>query len=547
VITSGKRNGIGGEPAASSVTGGGLATPSPLSGTVPRPYGQSVRAREMVSAIVAGDVTGLGSAYDKYAPDLYAYCQSRLADAADAADPADPADAASLVQDVFIIASARVSQLRQPDRLRAWLFAVARNECHRRLRASARSAPLYEAASEMTGEMPMATAGPAADPRALVAAALTGLSPTEREVCELSLRHDLYGADLGDVLGLPREQAQALAARARSRFGASLGVLLAAGPGPDFCPELAALLHGRGATPTGLWRVRARRHIERCEVCRDRMRRDLSPAVMLGLLPKPELPAGLRHQILRAAADVSPDAAAGREEVTSRADPFGAGGFPVQLTAPSATRWQLAHGLAAVAAIVALGVLGGGMFYVDYASAHPGPPSAAAAPGGGSGWRAFALAGPASVPSVGPSSGPSGPGAPGPSSSAPVFIPSANGSTVPSPLRAPATTTPSGRSNSSSGSTSPSHSGTPTHVSPSPTHASPVPTHSSPSSTPPSSTPPSSTPPSSTPPSSSPPSSTPTSPPPAPTTPPPATTLLPSTPSPATSASIGLLGLKLSL
>jgi RNA polymerase sigma factor (sigma-70 family) len=522
VITSGKRNGIGGEPAASSVTGGEFATPSPVSGTVPRPYGESVRAREMVSAIVAGDATGLGAAYDEYAPDLYAYCQSQLAGAA------GPEDAASVVQDVFIIASARVSQLRQPGRLRAWLFAVARNECHRRLRASARSAPLYEAASEMTDEVPVAMDAPAADPHALVSAALAGLSPAEREVCELSLRHDLYGADLGDVLGLPREQAQALAARARSRFGASLGVLLAAGPGPDFCPELAAILHGRGATPTGLRRLRATRHVERCEVCRDRMRRDLSPAVMLGLLPRPELPAGLRHQILRAAADVSPDAAAGREEVTSRADPFGAGGFPVQLTAPSGARWQPTHGLAAATAVVALGVLGGGMFYVDYASAHP-TASSSAGSSGGSGGRAFALSGPASAPSAGHSSGRSGPGASvggvsAPGSPAPAFLPSANGLSVPSPLRARATTTPSGRSKSPSGSTAPSHSGTPTHVSPSPSHASP------PSSAPPST--PSSSPPSSAPPSSTAPSS-------------PATTLLPSAPSPAVSASI--LGLQLSL
>jgi RNA polymerase sigma factor (sigma-70 family) len=486
-----------------------------------------VQAREIVSAILAGDVTGLGTAFDEYAPDLYTYCQSRLV---------DPADTASAVQDVFAIASAKVSQLGQPDRLRAWLFAVARNECHRRLSATARSAPLYEAAAELADDAAAATDGTGqADPHALVSAALDGLSPAEREVCELNLRHDLYGADLGDVLGVPREQAQTLAARARGRFGTSLAVLLAAGPGQEFCPDLAATLHGRGPTPTGLRRVRARRHIERCEVCRDRTRRDLSPAVMLGLRPVPELPADLRDRILRLAADVAPEAAAGRDEVTLRAEPFGPSGFPVQLTQPSATRWQLAHVMAAITAVVALGVLGGGMFYVNYASAHAGSPStlqAAALPGG----RALALAPPVPVPSAAPAR--PGPARSVPVRSVPVYIPAAAGMSAPSPLRTLPATTPSGRKMSPSGPTSPSHSVLPTHVSPSPTHASPSPTHVSPTPTHASPTPTVPKPPVTTPP--------------APTTPAlttpagtsPATTLPPSTPSPAISL---LPGLKLQL
>jgi RNA polymerase sigma factor (sigma-70 family) len=444
-----------------------------------------VHAREIVTAIAAGDVTGLGSAFDEYAPDLYAYCQSRLA---------EPADAADAVQDVFILASANVSELGQPERLRAWLFALARNECHRRLRAIARSAPLYEAAAETADDAAGITdgtdgtaagtvdgtvdSGPGAgqaDPRALVPAALAGLNAGEREVCELNLRHDLYGADLGDVLGVPRDQVQTLASQAQAQFGTSLGVLLAAGSGPEYCPELAASLDGRGATLTGLRRALVRRHVERCEVCREHTRRDLSPAVMAGLLPLPELPAGLRQRMLHLATDVAPDAAAHRGEVTRRAEPFGAAGFPVQLSSPSATRWQSAHAMAAVAAVTALAVLGGGMFYVDYASAHAGSPPATVAGTAPAGPRAIALDPQVSVPSAAPASRRSAPG-----SSAPAFIPSATGSSVPSPLRTLPATTPSGRLTSPSGSTSPPHSTPPTHSSPSPTHASPSPTHPSP-------------------------------------------------------------------
>src|SRR5882757_10104582 len=114
--------------------------------------------REIVAAIVAGDPAGLATAYDRYAPGLYAYCQSLLT---------EPADAADAVQDTFIIASAKLSALRDQDRLRSWLYAVARNECHRRLRAGSQHAPIEEA-PDVTDEAADVAAGvERADLRAL--------------------------------------------------------------------------------------------------------------------------------------------------------------------------------------------------------------------------------------------------------------------------------------------------------------------------------------------------------------------------------------------
>ncbi len=81
---------------------------------------------EVVASIVAGDPEGLAAAYDKYAGDLYGYCQSLLQ---------DPNDAADAVQDTFVIAASKLAGLRDPERLRAWLFAVARNECLHRLKS----------------------------------------------------------------------------------------------------------------------------------------------------------------------------------------------------------------------------------------------------------------------------------------------------------------------------------------------------------------------------------------------------------------------------
>src|SRR5215468_11585556 len=86
---------------------------------------------EMVDAILDGQGNGLATAYDRYAPALYGYCRSLLGEPA----------AAGAVQDTFIIAVGALGGLGEPGRLRAWLYAVARNECHRRRRARALTVP----------------------------------------------------------------------------------------------------------------------------------------------------------------------------------------------------------------------------------------------------------------------------------------------------------------------------------------------------------------------------------------------------------------------
>ena len=77
----------------------------------------------MVAAVVAGERDGIAEVYDRYAASLYAYCHSML----------PGPEAAEVVQDTFLIAVSRLDGLRDPGRLDAWLHAVARNECLRRL------------------------------------------------------------------------------------------------------------------------------------------------------------------------------------------------------------------------------------------------------------------------------------------------------------------------------------------------------------------------------------------------------------------------------
>ncbi len=77
----------------------------------------------VVAAVVAGDADGFAAAYDQYAASLYGSCHGAL----------PGSEAAEAVLDTFLIATAKLDGLRDPDRLGPWLHAVARNECLRRL------------------------------------------------------------------------------------------------------------------------------------------------------------------------------------------------------------------------------------------------------------------------------------------------------------------------------------------------------------------------------------------------------------------------------
>ena len=167
-------------------------------------------------------------AYDRYADPLYKYCQTLLR---------DPADAADAVQDAFVIAASRLDGLRDQDRLRAWLYAVARNEALRILR-SKQGAAAPDEAPGVTDDPVDGDHERGADLRALLEdSGADGLNPGEREAIELQLRQGLDPAEVAAVLGVSRNQAQTLLSRARDQLGTCLAVSWWAA-GRDDCVEL---------------------------------------------------------------------------------------------------------------------------------------------------------------------------------------------------------------------------------------------------------------------------------------------------------------------
>ena len=401
-------------------------------------YGEPMQDREIVAAIVAGRADGLAAAYDRYARALHAYCCSVLGDQADAADA---------VQDTFIIAAAKLGGLRDPNRLRPWLYAVARNECRRRLRERGTSAGLDEA-----GELPddgpeVGLDAEQAELRALVWSALSGLNPGEREIIELNLRHELEGADLAAALGVPRNQAHALASRARGQFETALGALLVARYGQQSCADLADILAGWDGELTVLLRKRINRHIDRCDICGERKRRELSPAMLLSVLPVVMLPANVRRQLFRLVSDGSPAATARVSWVVERSAPYRASGFPEPIDPPQVPHWwRSGYAVAAGVAVLALLLLGGGTVFAADLLHHANTPDIALAKRSPVASPSAAAPGPGSTaPSTGPVPSPSGPASSAPAASTPALVAATSpaASTAPAPRRSPPRPRPS--------------------------------------------------------------------------------------------------------
>jgi RNA polymerase sigma factor (sigma-70 family) len=329
-----------------------------------------MRDGDLVAAVVAGDPAALAAAYDQFAPALYGYCRSLLS---------EPASAAGAVRDTFVVAEVKLRLLRDPSRLRPWLYAVARNECRRRLHGDGASVQLTNdefGAGEATADLGLALQE--AQQREMVSSALAGLDPADREIVELSLRHEFYGADLADALGVPRNQAQALTTRARTHFETALGALMVARSSAGSCEELSWILDDWNGELTPLLRKRVRRHIAICEICGEHRQRQVNPLALVSMLPELVLPESLQHEALSLLADTSADAAEERAEIADRAEPFTRTGFPVPLDPLAARRGPAAFVPAAGVAVAVLAVFGGGAMLAASTLHHATPPVSSA-------------------------------------------------------------------------------------------------------------------------------------------------------------------------
>lgn len=311
--------------------------------------------RDLVAAHLGGDPAALAGIYDRYADALFDTAAAMLSDRAEAED---------LTHDVFLVAARRLDQLRDPDRLRPWLFAILRNEVYRRSKRRSRVRPTDFSHVAVDMAAPPDPHGEAADVErselaAFVREAAGGLAERDQLILELSARQGLSGADLADALGVSLQQSHVLLHRMRARVERSLTALAVARNGRRDCEELQAVLRTWDGTFDTRVRKRVAAHVDGCETCQ-RTSRKVAAVPLLPAAPAFAAPPGLRDRVLQSSAGGDPGAGG---QVR-----FGADGFPSGI---GGGRW-----LGLVAAVVTLAlVVGGGGWLLATGGPDAGPES----------------------------------------------------------------------------------------------------------------------------------------------------------------------------
>lgn len=240
-------------------------------------------------ALASGSETDINAAvaeiYDRYSDRIYTMCSHMLGDSEEAADA---------TASVFLVALERLNQLREPEKLRPWLHAIARNEVYKRSRRRSRVTPIAEVqdmsdvlsrpdslhtpAVDATAEIPAVDNAALAS---LLQTAAGGLDSRDRMVLELNMSQGLDGEDLAEALGVKVDNAYQMTHRMRERLERSMSALLVVSAGRDVCSDLDGVAKKWDGDYDVLWRKRFSRHVDKCPNCQ-KMRSKLPKAMLAG-------------------------------------------------------------------------------------------------------------------------------------------------------------------------------------------------------------------------------------------------------------------------
>jgi RNA polymerase sigma factor (sigma-70 family) len=279
-------------------------------------------------------------------------------------------DVDDLVQDTMFQAIRSLRSLRDPDRFRSWLIAIAyrRVQMHLRSRKMTLSRrhpepvdvpdPLGDFAERTTAELVVA------EQRRELAEAGRWLEESDRELLALwwqEARGDLSRAELAAALDVKPKHAAVRVQRMKAQLDLARGVVRALRARP-MCPELAETIRFWDGTTDSVWRKRLARHVRDCPRCNVYQAGMVSPErLLLGitLLPVPIAVTAAVQGALQGGAVATQPAA-------------------LSLVASISTAVQQKTLAVATAATVAVG--GGLAWTVWYEPLEPGNPPAAIAP-----------------------------------------------------------------------------------------------------------------------------------------------------------------------
>jgi DNA-directed RNA polymerase specialized sigma24 family protein len=292
----------------------------------------------------AGDGWGRAAAYDAYADGLHTYAIWSLRDHDAAVDA---------LYCSFVMADRHATQLRQPEQIHPWLYAIVRHECHMRGGDTSSSST---APSPVSGRL--RPPGGSADPDGSLAALernlrraefhslewpeSEGLAPAHKEILELTIRHGLDSQGLGLVLGLGQSgRAAGLIGSAGSQgFGvladawrelerSLAAVAVAKGP-REHCAQLAELTFGWSGKLTAALRAPLTDHVDSCTRCQHYLHTVIGTPAAPTILPFVAAPRALREILLGELHDPKAARAAGvdYDVIAQRLEHFTPDGFP---------------------------------------------------------------------------------------------------------------------------------------------------------------------------------------------------------------------------
>lgn len=247
-----------------------------------------------------GDAEAFNALYEEYAPGIYDFLRRLVRDQAAAED---------LTQATFAQAFEHRSSLREPAKVRSWLWTMAHNLAMNQLGRERRSENIedhLELAEFSRGPEETAVAHDAAE---LVWLAAASLEPRQYAVLDLTVRRDLSTQEVAEALGVRTSHAAVLVHRSHEALGNAVRYLLVARR-RERCEQLAALVPAGVRSLTPEQRSAVDHHMRRCEKCRELGQRLTAPAELLGALVLIALPQRLARldwsQLL--AANASPAA-----------------------------------------------------------------------------------------------------------------------------------------------------------------------------------------------------------------------------------------------
>src|SRR5260370_18907080 len=271
---------------------------------------------QIAAALRARSPGALAELFDAYGDRLFRYCWCLLR---------NREIAQIALRDTLVVAEAHIARLADPQSLGPWLYSLARAECRggRAVRAAEADEP------------PARPSQRDADSRLMAWNAVMSLEADELEVLDLACRHDV---DLGLVLSLTAEDAQALLDRARRSLEGALGAEIVISRASHACPDRAEVMSGWSGIVTPQVRERVLEHAARCPVCGPNLPRNVSAARVFAQLPVPALSPLARAEVLGFFDDDR--LSAYREFAVSRASALAQPRFPFSPESLAAARTQ---------------------------------------------------------------------------------------------------------------------------------------------------------------------------------------------------------------